>query len=100
MAYPYSYTIPGCHDRRRLAVPLRQRLDKLVLGLRLVPHIGCYDPATETWLAYLAEDLWVSYRILGDPVEEVVIVSVRKRDSQVAERMAVYSGRSRVPAAS
>ena len=92
MNYPYSYTIPACRKRGRLPIELRARLDKLARGLSVVPEIGCYDSATQQWQAHLDNGLWVSYRIVEDP-RQVVIVDIGTRPSVVAERLAAVQGR-------
>jgi hypothetical protein len=72
----YAYTPASCRQRHRLpSAELRTRLDRLVLGIRLVPTIGTYDETTGMWHAHVGNELRVSYRIIDEP-QQIVIVHI------------------------
>lgn len=76
MKHPYALTVQACRQRQRLEPGLRGRLDKLILGLRMVPTIGLYDPTTKQWTANVAGDLRVTYQVIEVPRVQVVIMQI------------------------
>lgn len=76
MKHPYALTVQACRQRQRLEPELRARLDKVILGLRLVPTIGLYDPTTKQWTAHVGGALRVTYQVIEQPRVQVVILQI------------------------
>lgn len=89
MTYPYAMTVQACHQRQRLEPGLKARLDKVILGLRLVPTIGLYDSEARQWHANVAGDLRVTYDIVDDPRPQVVILQVTPMTEYWTRRLRV-----------
>jgi hypothetical protein len=88
--HPYALTVQACRQRQRLEPGLRERLDKVILGLRLVPTIGVFDPQSKQWTANVAGDLRVTYQLIEEPRMQVVIL-------QIAPMTAYWTRQLRVP---
>lgn len=73
VTYRYSYTVPACRQRMLLSPEVRARLDKLVLGLRMVPTMGAYDRDCGHWNANLGRDVRITYYIAAERREIVVL---------------------------
>lgn len=67
MKYPYALTVQACRQRQRLSEEDRARVDKLILGLRLVPTIGLWDKDSGQFNANVAGDFRVTYTLVDDP---------------------------------
>lgn len=91
MKHPYALTVQACRQRQRLEPGLRERLDKVILGLRLVPTNGVYDPQSKQWTAHVAGDLRITYQIVEEPRVQVVIL-------QIAPMTEYWLRKLRVPA--
>lgn len=76
MKHPYTLTVQACRQRQRLEPGLKARLDRLILGLRMVPTIGLYDPQTKQWTANVAGDLRVTYLVIEQPRTQVVVLQI------------------------
>jgi hypothetical protein len=74
--HPYALTVQACRQRQRLEPELRARLDKVILGLRLVPTIGLYDPPSRQWTANVGGALRVTYQLIEEPRVQVVILQI------------------------
>jgi hypothetical protein len=74
--HPYALTVQACRQRQRLEPGLRARLDRVILGLRLVPTIGVYDAASRQWTAHVAGDLRITYQVIEEPRVQVVILQI------------------------
>lgn len=72
--HPYYFTPRSCRQRQALPLEQRARLDRLVLGLAMVPTIGVYDEPSDTWRAHLGSELVVLYRVTLRP--EVMVIDV------------------------
>lgn len=76
MASRHFYTARTCRQRQLLDAATRDKLDTVVLGLGLVPTLGVYTPASDTWSANVGSRLRVVYRILSEPTTQIVIVYI------------------------
>ena len=76
MSYKHFYTIETCVKRQQLDPETRAMLDKVVLGLRLVPTLGVYAAASDTWSANVGSRLRVVYRIVSDPEPQIVVIHI------------------------
>lgn len=80
MTLPYAMTRQACRARQRMPEELRARLDRLLLGLRLVPTIGLYDKDTQQFAANLNDGsaiLKVYYMVVQDPQPQLVVLDIR-----------------------
>lgn len=77
MRYPFFYTRRSCRQRQALSLDLRHRVDRLIVGLRLVPTVGEFDAASNTYRAHVGREVRVVYRIT--PLrEELVVLDVER----------------------
>lgn len=77
--YLHSYTLRACKQRDRLPPDLKAVVDQTVRRLTRHPEIGWYhEPvgdAPETWAIWAGSTLVVTYQLVTDP-DQVVIVGV------------------------
>lgn len=76
MPMPYSYTPQGCRQRMLLPLEQRAQVDNAVLGLTLAPSAGIPDPLGDTSTLAISENLHLTYRVVEEPVRQVVVVAV------------------------
>lgn len=76
MPLPYSFTPQGCRQRMLLPPEQRAQVDSAVLGLTLVPTAGFPDEVGDTSTLMVSEHLHLVYRVVDEPVRQVVVVAV------------------------
>lgn len=80
MTLPYAMTRQACRVHRALPGKLKARVDKRVLGLRLVPTFGDCDPDRRQFRTQLRTDteiVQIHYRLVDAPAPQLVVVSIR-----------------------
>lgn len=92
MPMPYSFTPAACHQRMTLAPPDRDAVDKLLLGVRMAPTIGSHDPNTGWSIVHGAEKFRIVYRIVEQPVRQVVIADISVPRRRAIGPRVVWSG--------
>lgn len=77
MAHQHTMTAQATVQYDALPEELRERTDKVILGISLVPTIGLYDPQSNTFAANVGGDLSLTYRIESAPEPQVIILQMR-----------------------
>lgn len=85
MVHQHTMTAQATRQYEALSEELRERTDKVILGVSLVPTVGVYDPPTNTFAANVGDDLRITYRIDSGPDPQVIILQVRPPTHRVPE---------------
>lgn len=80
-------TVQACHQHKRLPDDLAARVDRLIMGIRLVPTIGRYDEDNDVFDANLGGVLRVTYRVTMQASPLVVILQIRPLSPEWAQRL-------------
>lgn len=80
------YTPAAAQQRGDLHDELCDRLDALLRGVCLEPAIGLWDAHAGCFNAHVGPYLRVTYRLLGEPAQQVLVV-------QIAPLSAAWSAR-------
>lgn len=70
------YTPLAAQQRGDLHDELCDRLDALLAGVRVEPTIGLWDAHAGCFNAHVGGHLRVTYRLLGEPVQQVLVVQI------------------------
>jgi hypothetical protein len=78
--YLHSYTLRACRQREKLPPDLKAVLDEKVRWLTRHPETGWHPAPDEEpglWRAWAGSALWVTYQLVADP-DQVVVLAVER----------------------